>query len=160
MSASCKIHINAPLAGVGESDKKAQKRTSRRRRQHSHPEEQTPRHGNAWLAFTAEHEALAAQIGTMGFGEAASQRASLHVDGKEERLSEALDWLLSGPEGMDEPLPLTRGRAVDAMPPEGPAVGSSPQRAATDKAPKPQGAAANRWAALAGDSDACSEEDD
>ena len=27
VSASCKIHINAPLAGVGESDKKAQKRT-------------------------------------------------------------------------------------------------------------------------------------
>ena len=89
--------------------------------------------------WTAAHEPLASMLSEMGFGENASKRASLKVgvSGEMEgRLAEAMDWLMSQPEGVDEPLVEEAKRPVVANP---------------HKHAGPLQVAKNPWAALGGE---------
>ena len=86
------------------------------------PHRRTPRRPAArQTLWTAEHDALAEQLLGMGFGRNAARRASLRVlgavsaspaagaDGADALFGAALDWLMSNPEGADDPLDENEG---------------------------------------------------
>ena len=80
-------------------------------------------------------------LSEMGFGENASKRASLKagVSGEMEgRLAEAMDWLMSQPEGVDEPLVEEARQAAPVV--------ANPHKHAG-----PLQVAKNPWAALGGE---------
>ena len=121
-----------------------------------------------WECQGGEDEALVSQLVQMGFGEAASRRASLHVssmsaaevsraaEGEEGRLALAIMWLTSEHGGAAEPLPVpppVLPAALPLPPPSSQAAQVLARPSHRTAGPSKPAPLRSRWAALAGEAD-------